>query len=83
MRDYKIYKEMRDVMWTCKITDRYGNQSTNYFETEEEASAHVDWMFTGGEDMLKRLREDDALLAKAVKACVDKSSFSGDRDGLD
>ena len=34
MRNYNIYKR-KGKMWTCEVTDSYGNTSVNYFELKK------------------------------------------------
>ena len=40
-RDYEISRKAGDKMWTCKVTNRYGETHTNYFETERQCREHI------------------------------------------
>ena len=39
-RNYNISKKEGEL-WTCEVTDSYGNVSTNYFETSKECMKNV------------------------------------------
>ena len=40
-RDYEISKRAGATMWTCKVTNSYGETHTNYFETERQCREHI------------------------------------------
>ena len=74
MRDYKISKKAGDKMWTCKITNSYGETHTNYFETTRQCDEHI--LYTWENEVNPAFLEhaSDALLANAIKECKEIDS---------
>ena len=40
-RDYVISKRAGSTMWSCEVTNSYGETHTNYFETERQCREHI------------------------------------------
>ena len=78
-RDYKIRKKAGDKMWTCKVTNSYGETHTNYFETARRCSEHVYYTW-GNED--NKVDSDD-FMSKAIAECVKMDEERGVEPSLD
>ena len=40
-RNYEISKRVGATMWTCEVTNSYGETHTNYFKTEKRCYEHI------------------------------------------
>tara|TARA_R110000824_G_scaffold384639_1_gene578703 strand:- start:299 stop:544 length:246 start_codon:yes stop_codon:yes gene_type:complete len=78
-RDYLISKRAGATMWTCKVTDSYGNTHTNYWETAEKASEWVYYVWRVEEMVVDK----DELLAKATLECIQMDIDRGVEPNLD
>ena len=78
-RDYKISKSRGDKMWTCVVTDSYGNTHTNYWETAEKASNWVYYVWRVEEMEVDK----DELEAKAIQECIQMDIDRGVEPSLD
>ena len=67
MRDFEISKRQNEL-WTCKVTDSYGNVSVNYFETTEECMKQVYYIWENEEHFHKQ--DSMELLNNAIAECV-------------
>ena len=78
-RDYKISKKAGDKMWTCKITNSYGETHTNYFETTRQCDEHI--LYTWKNEVNPAFLEhaSDILLANAIKECKEMDEKAGRR----
>ena len=65
-RDFEITKRQNEL-WTCKVTDSYGNISVNYFETTEECMKQVYYIWEN-EDKFQNTNSKE-LLENAIKEC--------------
>ena len=82
-RDYAISKRAGATMWTCKVTNSYGETHTNYFETVRQCHEHVyyTWEYEVNPAFLEHSR--DELLANAIAECVRKDEERGVEPSLD
>jgi hypothetical protein len=66
MRDYSITRKTGE-WYNTKVTDSYGNEYQNYFETASEAN---DWIYYvwSKEDWFNSV-DSQELLAKAIENC--------------
>ena len=73
-RDYVISRRAGATMWTCEVTDSYGETHTNYFETTRECDEHIyyTWENEVSRAFLKHAGDD--LLAKAILECKEIDS---------
>ena len=78
-RDYLISKRAGATMWTCEVTDSYGNTHTNYWETAEKASEWVYYVWRVEEMVVDK----DELLAKATLECIQMDIDRGVEPNLD
>ena len=73
MREYKITHKYGE-MYNAEVTDSYGNKYQNWFETIDQAS---DWIYYvwSNEDWFNGA-DSQELLANAIKECkeIDKKS---------
>ena len=73
MRDFKITKN-KGKWYHAKVTDSYGNEYDNYFETANEAN---DWIYHvwDKEDWFNSVNSQE-LLANAIHECkqIDKKA---------
>ena len=69
MRNYNIYKR-KGKMWTCEVTDSYGNKSVNYFETKEKCMKQVYYIWENEEYFHKQNNKE--LLENAIKWCYEQ-----------
>ena len=67
-RDFEITKRQNEL-WTCKVTDSYGNISVNYFETTEECMRQVYYIWEREDDFKKQ--DSVQLLNSAIEECVE------------
>ena len=77
-RDYTISKK-KDELWTCEVTDSYGNVSINYFKNVEECSKNIYYIWEN-EDV--KVDKDD-LMSKAIAECVQMDIDRGVEPCLD
>ena len=78
-RDYEISRKAGDKMWTCKVTNSYGETHTNYFETERQCREHI---YRTWENEGKRVNSDE-LLSNAIAECVKMDEERGVEPSLD
>jgi len=79
MRDYKISKKAGDKMWTCKITNSYGETHINYFETTRQCDEHIYYTWENEVSPAFLKHANDALLANAIKECKEIDEKAGRR----
>ena len=79
-RDFEISKRQNEL-WTCKVTDSYGNVSVNYFETTEECMRQVYYVWEN-EDHFKK-QDGMELLNSAIAECVRIDIENGKEPSLD
>tara|TARA_R110000822_G_scaffold46806_1_gene124512 strand:+ start:251 stop:493 length:243 start_codon:yes stop_codon:yes gene_type:complete len=67
MRDYSVTKRSGE-WYDAKVTDGYGVDSQNYYETEQEC---INWIYYMWETEKPPLttKEHDRLLANAIHQC--------------
>jgi hypothetical protein len=82
-RDYKISKKAGDKMWTCKVTDSYGETHTNYFETTRQCNEHVYYTWENEVDRNFLKHANDDLLSKAIAECIQMDIDRGVEPNLD
>ena len=89
-RDYVISRRAGATMWTCEVTDSYGETHTNYFETERRCREHIYYTWMNEKDPLAKERAEhwrDDLLYKAIEDCIKMDKEAGitseNRDCLD
>ena len=70
MRNYNINKNKNHKMWTCEVTDSYGNTSKNYFETKEKCMKQVYYIWENEEYFHKQNNKE--LLENAIKWCYEQ-----------
>ena len=78
-RNCNISKKQNAKMWTCEVTDSYGITHVNYFETEEDASK---WVYYIWENEDNKVNSDD-LMSKAIAECVKIDIERGVEPSLD
>ena len=78
-RNCNISKRQNAKMWTCEVTDSYGITHVNYFETEEQASKWVYYIWENEDNYV----DSDELLAKAIEECVKMDEERGVEPSLD
>ena len=78
-RDYEISKKAGATMWTCKVTNSYGITHVNYFDTEQDAS---EWVYYIWENEDNKVNSDE-LLSNAIAECVRKDEERGVEPNLD
>ena len=66
-RNVNIRKRVIAKMWTCEVTDSYGNKYHNYCETAHEAN---EWVYHvwDKEEWFNSVNSQE-LLANAIKQC--------------
>ena len=79
-RDFEISKRQNEL-WTCKVTDSYGNVSVNYFETTEECMKQVYYIWENEEHFHKQ--DSMELLNNAIAECVKIDIERGVEPNLD
>ena len=77
-RNYNISKKEGEL-WTCEVTDSYGNVSTNYFETAEECGKNVYYIW----DIEDNKVNGEELLSNAIQECVEIDKEKGREPSLD
>ena len=80
-RDYLISKRSGATMWTCKVTNSYGETHTNYFETAKQCSEHIYYTWENEVDVNKFVKED--LLNNAIAECIKMDEERGVEPNLD
>ena len=78
-RNCNISKKQNAKMWTCEVTDSYGITHVNYFETEEDASK---WVYYIWENEDNKVDKDD-LMSKAIAECIQMDEERGVEPSLD
>jgi len=78
-RDYEISRKAGATMWTCKVTNSYGETHTNYFETAKRCSEHVYYTWENEDN---KVNSDD-LMSKAIAECVKIDIERGVEPNLD
>ena len=78
-RNCNISKRQNAKMWTCEVTDSYGITHVNYFETEEQASKWVYYIWENEDNYV----DSDELLTKAIEECVKMDEERGVEPNLD
>ena len=78
-RNCNISRKQNAKMWTCEVTDSYGITHVNYFETEEDASK---WVYYIWENEDNKVNSDD-LMSKAIAECVKIDIERGVEPSLD
>ena len=79
-RDFEISKRQNEL-WTCKVTDSYGNVSVNYFETTEECMKQVYYIWENEEHFHKQ--DSMELLNNAIAECIQMDIDRGVEPCLD
>ena len=75
-RDYSITKKQGE-WFNAQVTDSYGNEYQNYFETSNEAH---DWiMFVWSKEDWFNSVDNEELLANAIHDCKQMDAESGRR----
>jgi len=82
-RDYTISKKAGATMWTCEVTDSYGETHTNYFETARRCSEHVYYIWEKEISPLQAEHLNDELLSKAIEECIQMDIDRGVEPSLD
>ena len=77
-RDYEISKR-KGELWTCEVTDSYGNVSTNYFETSKECMKNVYFIWDNEDNKVN----GEELLSNAIQECVEIDKEKGREPSLD
>ena len=80
-RDYVISRRAGATMWTCEVTNSYGETHTNYFETAERCSEHVYYTWENEVDVDKFVTND--LMSKAIAECIKMDIDRGVEPSLD
>ena len=79
-RDYIISRRAGATMWTCEVTDSYGETHTNYFETERQCREHIYYTWENEVDPLAKERAEhwrDDLLTNAIEECIKLDKEAG------
>ena len=79
-RDYVISRRAGATMWTCEVTDSYGETHTNYFETERQCREHIYYTWENEVDLMAKERAEhwrDDLLTKAIEDCIQMDKEAG------
>jgi hypothetical protein len=85
MRDYSVTKRSGE-WYDAKVTDGYGVDSQNYYETEQEC---INWIYYIWENERKPLtsKQEMDMLANAIWGCTkldqELGLLKGNRDNLD
>ena len=80
-RNYEISKKANTTMWTCKVTNSYGETHTNYFETAKQCSEHIYYTWENEVDVNKFVKDD--LMSKAIAECIQMDIDRGVEPNLD
>ena len=79
-RDYSITRKQGE-WFNAQVTDSYGNEYQNYFETSNEAH---DWiMYVWSKEDWFNSVDSEELLAKAIAECVQIDIDRGVEPALD
>ena len=78
-RNYEISKRTGAKMWTCTVTNSYGETHTNYFETAKRCSEHVYYTWENEDN---KVNSDD-LMSNAIAECVKIDIERGVEPNLD
>jgi len=85
MRDYSITKN-KNEWYNAKVTDRFGSDHQNYFETELECEEWIYYIFENEKEPLTKSQEMD-MLATAIWGCTKLDNklglLKGNQDNLD
>ena len=74
MRDYSITKKSGQLH-NCEVTDSYGNEYQNYFDTEQEC---INWIYYIWEnEEWFNSQNSQKLLDKAIENCIKLDKKSG------
>ena len=79
-RDYVISRRAGATMWTCEVTDSYGETHINYFETERRCREHIYYTWENEKDQMAKERAEhwrDDLLYKAIEDCIQMDKEAG------
>ncbi len=68
MRNYSITKQ-KDEWWNAEVTDSYGNEYQNYFETYWDAGMWILYIWENEDKLVEMSENKDELLACAVNQC--------------
>tara|TARA_R100000908_G_scaffold53820_1_gene29096 strand:- start:155 stop:397 length:243 start_codon:yes stop_codon:yes gene_type:complete len=71
MRDFKITRK-KGELYNAQVTDSYGNQYQNYFESAHEANEWIYYVWEK-EDWFNSV-DSQELLAKAIQQCKEMDS---------
>ena len=85
-RDYVISRRAGATMWTCEVTDSFGETHTNYFETERKCREHIYYTWENERDPMAKIRAEhwrDDLLYNAIEECVEIDKEKGREPSLD
>jgi|TARA_R100000656_G_scaffold36268_1_gene30968 hypothetical protein len=78
-RNYEISKRTGAKMWTCTVTNSYGETHTNYFETEVQCHKHVYYTWENEDNYI----DSNELLSKAIEECIKLDEKRGVEPSLD
>jgi len=82
MRKYSITKK-KGEWYNAQVTDSYGNEYQNYFETEVKANNWIHYIWES-EEHFKQWRENsEELLSKAIANCIEIDEKRGVEPSLD
>ena len=74
MRDYSITKKSGQLH-NCEVTDSYGNEYQNYFDTEQEC---INWIYYIWEnEEWFNSQNSQKLLNRAIENCIKLDKKSG------
>jgi len=76
MRDYKITRN-KGEWYNAEVTDSYGNEYQNYFETANQANEWIHYVWEK-EDWFNSTNSQE-LLANAIKECKEIDEKQGRR----
>ena len=71
MRDFKITRK-KGELYNAQVTDSYGNEYQNYFESAHEANEWIYYVWEK-EDWFNSV-DSQELLAKAIQQCKEMDS---------
>ena len=77
-RDYTISKK-KGELWTCKVTDSYGNVSINYFKNVKECSKNIYYIWDNEDNKVDK----DDLMSKAIEESIRMDMDRGVKPCLD
>ena len=81
MRDYSITKYKGNTHYTVNVTDSFGQEHTNFFETAKECGKYIIDIWEN------EVKKPEDLLSKAIANCIELDKKSGilkeNSDGLD